>query len=110
MFSAESGEESVRRIGSTQFLCALLRADRGISVNEGAPHQGQYVQWLLEESMLNDASAAAGQLATVGGMMQNPFGVPDPTRAIEKAPVWFTAYPASMITKRGESFLATLER
>ena len=40
--------------------------------------------------------------------MQNPFGNPDPERAIEKAPVWFTAYPASMITKPGESFLATL--
>ncbi len=108
MFSAESGEESVRRIGSTQFLCALLRADRGISVNEAAPHQGRYVEWLVEQSMLNDASAAAGQLATVGGMAQNPFGVPDPARAIEKAPVWFTAYPVSMVTKRGESFLETL--
>ena len=58
--------------------------------------------------MLGDASAAAGQLSSVGGLMQNPFGVPNPTRAIEKAPVWFTAYPASMITKRGESFLASL--
>ena len=108
MFSAESGEESVRRIGSTQFFCALLRADRGISVNEAAPHQGRYVEWLVEQSMLNDASAAAGQLATVGGMVQNPFGIPDPARAIEKAPVWFTAYPVSMVTKRGESFLETL--
>ena len=40
--------------------------------------------------------------------MQNPFGNPDPKRAIEKAPVWFTTYPASMVTKPGESFLATL--
>ena len=66
------------------------------------------MQWLLEESMLGDASAAAGQFSSVGGMMQNPFGIPNPTRAIEIASVWFTAYPASMITKRDESFLATL--
>ncbi len=58
--------------------------------------------------MLSDASAAAGQLSTVGGTMHNPFGNPDPARAIQKAPVWFTTYPASMITKPGESFLATL--
>ena len=58
--------------------------------------------------MLGDAGAAAGELSTVGGLMQNPFGIPNPTRAIGKAPVWFTAYPASMITKPGESFLATL--
>ena len=77
-------------------------------MNEAAPHQGRYVDWLVEQSMLNDASAAAGQLATVGGMVQNPFGVPDPVRAIEKAPVWFTAYPVSMVTKPGESFLETL--
>ena len=77
-------------------------------MNEGGTRQEEYVQWLLEESMLGDASAAAGQLSSVGGLMQNPFGVPDPTRAIEKAPVWFTAYPASMITKPDESFLATL--
>ena len=58
--------------------------------------------------MLNDASAVAGQFSTAAGMMQNPFGKPDPERAIQKASVWFTSYPASMITKPGASFLATL--
>ncbi len=77
-------------------------------MNVGGTQRRQYVQWLLEESMLGDASAAAGQSSSVGGMMQNPFGIPNPTRAIEIASVWFTAYPASMITKREESFLATL--
>lgn len=77
-------------------------------MNEVASQRGHYVQWLVEQSMLNAASAAARQLATVGGMIQNPFGNPDPARAVETAPVWFTAYPASMITKYGESFLQTL--
>jgi trehalose synthase len=77
-------------------------------VDEGGTPPGQYVDWLLQESMLNDASAVAGQFSTAGGMLQNPFGNPDPERAIEKAPVWFTCYPASMITRAGESFLASL--
>ena len=41
-------------------------------------------------------------------MWQNPFANPDPRAAIEKASVWFTAYPISMITKPGTSFLGTL--
>ncbi|HET9647213.1 MAG TPA: maltose alpha-D-glucosyltransferase [Microlunatus sp.] len=77
-------------------------------MNEVEAQQRKYVDWLVKESMLSDASAAAGQLSAVGGMMQNPFGKPDPERAVAKAPVWFTTYPASMITKPGESFLATL--
>ena len=43
-----------------------------------------------------------------GSMWQNPFANPDPRAAIEKASVWFTAYPISMITKPGTSFLGTL--
>ena len=34
-------------------------------------------------------------------MWQNPYADPDPRAAIEKSSVWFTAYPISMITKRG---------
>ncbi len=41
-------------------------------------------------------------------MWQNPYANPNPEAAIEKASVWFTAYPISMITKSGQSFLGTL--
>ena len=40
-------------------------------------------------------------------MWQNPYANPDPP-AIQKSSVWFTAYPISMITKPGTSFLGTL--
>jgi trehalose synthase len=78
------------------------------SVTEDGMRQRSYVDWLVQESMLSAASAAAGESSTLGRTMQNPFGNPDPKRAIEKAPVWLTTYPASMVTKPGESFLATL--
>ena len=41
-------------------------------------------------------------------MWQNPFANPDARAAIEKTSVWFTAYPISMITKPGSSFLGSL--
>ena len=41
-------------------------------------------------------------------MWQNPFAHPDPRAAVERAAVWFTAYPLSFITRSGESFLSGL--
>jgi hypothetical protein len=41
-------------------------------------------------------------------MSQRPFAHSNPRAAIEKASIWFTAYPISMITRTGESFLCTL--
>ena len=67
-----------------------------------------YVDWLIGESMLADATEFAKQFSGQGSMWQNPFADPDPRAAIEKASVWFTAYPISMITKPGTSFLGTL--
>ncbi len=67
-----------------------------------------YVKWLVEQSMLHDAQALATQLSGQGSMWQNPFADPDSRAAVERAAVWFTAYPLSFITRSGESFLAGL--
>jgi len=67
-----------------------------------------YVTWLVEQSMLSDAATIATQFSGQGSMWQNPFANPDPRAAIEKASVWFTAYPIALITKPGTSFLGTL--
>ncbi|MFI7067486.1 maltose alpha-D-glucosyltransferase [Kribbella sp. NPDC050124] len=67
-----------------------------------------YVAWLQRESMLQDAITIAAQLSGQGSMWQNPYANPDPIMAIETAPVWFTAYPLSLVTKNGRSFLGTL--
>ena len=65
-----------------------------------------YVEWLKEQSMLGDSRAVARQLVGQSMMWSNPFANPDPRSALDIASVWFTAYPLSMITARGESFLA----
>jgi trehalose synthase len=67
-----------------------------------------YVSWLRQESMLADASRIAGQFSGIGSVWQSPYANPNPGAAIAKSSVWFTAYPLSMITKPGCSFLGTL--
>jgi trehalose synthase len=77
-------------------------------VGESANEDEDYVRWLQQESMLADASTIAGQFSGIGGVWQSPFANPNPTAAMGKSSVWFTAYPISMITKPGHSFLRTL--
>ena len=67
-----------------------------------------YVSWLLSESMLADANTISRQFSGQGAMWQNPYADPDPRLAVDTASVWFTAYPLSLITRPGQSFLAAL--
>ncbi|MEU4688961.1 maltose alpha-D-glucosyltransferase [Actinoplanes sp. NPDC023714] len=74
----------------------------------GAADDGAYIGWLRERSMLAHAERIAGRFSGVGGVWQTPYANPDPASAAAASPVWFTAYPVSMITKPGASFLGTL--
>jgi trehalose synthase len=58
--------------------------------------------------MLADASRIAGQFSGIADVWQSPFAIPNPTAVMGKSSVWFTAYPISMITRPGHSFLGTL--
>ena len=78
-----------------------------VELSESAVERG-YIEWLQQESMLARGGAVASQFAGMGSMSQRPFARSDPRAAIEKASVWFTAYPISMITRAGESFLCML--
>ena len=81
------------------------------SVAHDGPANGEnpaYVDWLRSQSMLADANEISRQLSGQGTMWQNPFANPGPRAAVDTASVWFTAYPISLITRPGGSFLATL--
>ena len=67
----------------------------------------EYVSWLRDSSMLANAERIAGQFSGVAGVWQTPFAEPNPA-AVGRSSVWFTAYPLSMITKPGCTFLGTL--
>ncbi|HWH99624.1 MAG TPA: maltose alpha-D-glucosyltransferase, partial [Propionibacteriaceae bacterium] len=43
-----------------------------------------YVEWLVEQSMLSDATIFAKEFSGKGSMWQNPFANPDPRAAIDK--------------------------
>ena len=84
--------------------------ERRSSARDGEPvgTNPTYVSWLLSESMLTDANTIARQFSGQGSMWQNPYADPNPRLAVDTASVWFTAYPLSLITRPGQSFLAAL--
>lgn len=67
-----------------------------------------YVEWLKRQSMLGDADILGRGLSGQPSMWRNPYARPDARRAIRSASVWFTAYPISLITPAGQSYLAAL--
>jgi hypothetical protein len=67
-----------------------------------------YVEWLVRQSMLKDADVLSRQLSGQPSMWRNPYARPDARRAVGISDVWFTAYPISIMTRPGESFLAAL--
>jgi trehalose synthase len=68
-----------------------------------------YIRWLKKGSMLYAAKALAVKYSGSGHMWRNPYANPRPRAAINKASVWYTAYPPSIINN-DESILATLGR
>ncbi|RMV99723.1 Glycosidase [Pseudomonas caricapapayae] len=68
----------------------------------------QYVDWLVEQSMLNAAKQRAKTYSGQGRLWQRPFALARPRDASAIASVWFTAYPASIVTREGGSVLEAL--
>jgi trehalose synthase len=67
-----------------------------------------YVEWLKRQSMLGDADVLSRGLSGQPSMWRNPYARPDARRAIRTASVWFTAYPISLITRPGQTFLQAI--
>lgn len=68
----------------------------------------QYVEWLLGQSMLANARKLASRYAGQGRFWRHPYAEARPRAASALASVWFTAYPGAIITRDGDSVLATL--
>ena len=58
--------------------------------------------------MLHQAELTARRYSGHGALWQHPYANPQPRAASALASVWFTAYPASHITRPGESVLHSL--
>ncbi|MCO5246940.1 MAG: maltose alpha-D-glucosyltransferase, partial [Anaerolineae bacterium] len=67
-----------------------------------------YTTWLLEHSMLEQVRPLAARYSGKGAQWQHPYAEAQPRAASAAASVWFTAYPGAIITRDGQSVLATL--
>ncbi|MFH7611778.1 maltose alpha-D-glucosyltransferase, partial [Pseudomonas syringae pv. tagetis] len=69
------------------------------------PHQ-QYVDWLVEQSMLNAARQRAKTYSRQGRLWQRPFALARTRDKSAIASLCFTAYPATNVTPEADSVLA----
>ena len=67
-----------------------------------------YIQWLVDQSMLNAAKQRAKLYAGQARLWQRPYAQARPRDASAIASVWFTAYPASIVTREEGSVLQAL--
>ncbi|WP_462380807.1 maltose alpha-D-glucosyltransferase [Pseudomonas sp. Marseille-QA0892] len=67
-----------------------------------------YVQWLVEQSMLETANQRSRLYAGQGRLWQHPYAQARPRAVTAVASVWFTAYPPSVIVPEGQSVLEAL--
>ena len=68
--------------------------------------ESDYVDWLVEHSMLHNAQKLAVGYGGQGRMWRQPYAEARPRAASALASVWFTAYPAAIVTRTGESVLS----
>jgi trehalose synthase len=73
-----------------------------------SPPTDETIEWLVRHAMLEAARQRARHYAGQGRMWRRPYAETQPRAASTLASVWFTAYPAAVITRPGESVLRTL--
>lgn len=67
-----------------------------------------YIAWLKKESMLTESARVSRKYSGQASMWRHAFARPRPRSAVRKAPVWYTSYPISLITRDGESMIKSL--
>jgi len=70
--------------------------------------ENNHVAWLVEQSMLHAARQRAKLYSGQGRLWQQPYAHTRPRDASALASVWFTAYPASIVTRENGTVLEAL--
>src|SRR5688572_19577946 len=88
--------------------CSLATAAFGQTATKERPQQdAAYVRWLEERSMLFQAAQQAQLISGNAVQWRHAYGEPQPREAVKLASVWLLDYPGSVITRPGESVIAT---
>ena len=66
-----------------------------------------YIEWLEGHSLLRQAEVLSRQISGRGVQWRHPYAEPRPEELVSKASVWVLGYPGSVITRTGESVIAT---
>lgn len=66
------------------------------------------ISWLLDHAMLEAVRPLAARYSGRSSQWRYPYAEAQPRAASATASVWFTAYPGAIITRAGQSVLATL--
>lgn len=77
------------------------------AVQAPAWNDPEYLSWLEERSMLAQAGEAARSVSGNAVQWKRPYAEPQPRAAVEAASAWVLGYPGSVITRPGESVIAT---
>ena len=64
-----------------------------------------YIKWLEQQSMLQNACKLTESMSGSKAQWQHPYALPEPARVVEKASVWFTAYLPAIIGTEGQSII-----
>lgn len=70
--------------------------------------ENDYIDWLVEESMLEVVKQLTTRYAGQGHLWQQPYAKSRPRDATSRASIWLAGYPAAIVTRDGESVLRTL--
>jgi trehalose synthase len=74
----------------------------------GKNSQTDKIDWLLERSMLRRSEEIGTGYSGTGRLWRRPYAEAQPRAATASASVWLAVYPASIVTRAGESVLRTL--
>ena len=89
---------------NTSTLTALQPPQKNEQINNY--DSNKYVNWLLKQSMLYQASTILSpEISGKGIQWRHEYFLPQPVKLVKKAPVWLDIYPISMIGKKGQSTL-----
>src|SRR5262249_27970736 len=92
-------------------LCGTLLisavAGRSRSEPQSVGREIASISWLEERSMLFQARQVALDISGRGVQWRYPYGRPQPREAVQYASAWLLDYPGSVITRPGQSVLAT---
>jgi trehalose synthase len=66
-----------------------------------------YITWLEKRSMLYQARLMSRKVSGGSFQWQHAYAEPQPREVVKRASVWMLAYPGAVITRPGESVIAT---